>query len=382
MAKQQKASPIHFALDGAHMRQVPQGFAKDNLPELMKKLGFGFDQGVASDMAKMYGANPGSFGMDSLQGNVTTQAIPGLIQFLQNWMPGQVYVMTAIRQIDELIGIATQGEFFDEQIVQEVLENTGYARPYSDYGNTPLSDFNLTFVPRTNIQFELGMMVGIKEEERNARVRVNAGQAKRESCGLVLETTRNLVGFNGYNSGNDNTYGFLNDPGLSAYVTVAEGATGSTEWSSKTFLEIQSDLLALFNSLLTQSQGNIDAAKVPCVLGLPTNAYTYLSRTSDFGISVRNWLESNYKSLRIVQAPQLNTATGGSVGDGGMYLYAERVSDLSTDDGRVWIQVVPQKFRVLGVQKLIKGYEEGYANATAGAMCKRPWAVVRAVGIS
>ena len=382
MAKKQEASKIHFALDGAQVRQVPVSFAQDNLPELMKKLGFGFDPDVAMDMARMYGAKMPSFAMDSVQSNVTSQTIPGLIQFFQNWLPGQVFVMTAIRQIDELIGIATQGEFFDEQIVQEVLENTGYPRPYTDLGNTPLADFNITFVPRTNIQFEMGMLVGIKEEERNARIRVNAGQSKRESCGLVLEQIRNLVGFNGYNSGSNNTYGFLNDPGLSPYVSVANGASGSTLWSSKTFLEIQSDLLAAFQQLLTQSQGNIDAAKVPCVLALPTNAYTYLSRTSDFGISVRNWLNTNYPQLRIVQAPQLNFATGNVAGDGGFYVYAERVSDTSTDDGRVWLQVVPQKFRVLGVQKLIKGYQEGYANSTAGAMCKRPWAVVRYFGLS
>lgn len=372
-----EASKVHFDIASRNVKQMPVQMAMDNLQQVMK-MGFGVSHSTATDMARAYG-----FAMDSIQGNVTTSAVPNLIQFLQNWLPGQVYVMTAAREIDSLIGITTQGEFSDEQIVQQVLEMDGLAVPYTDYGNAPLADWNATYVPRTNIRFELGMRVGILEEERSARQRINSGQSKRESCGLNLEITRNLVGFNGYNSGNDNTYGFLNDPGLSAYITVAATGTGSaTEWSTKTFLNICADIRAAFVQLRTQSKGVINPKNVDTVLGLPTNAIDYLTVTSDFGISVWDWLRQTYPRCRVQDAIQLDTADGNAVGDGAFYLYAERVSDLSTDDGKVWTQVVPQKFRVLGVQKLTKGYQEDYANATAGAMAKRPWAIVRYVGIS
>lgn len=370
-----EASKVHFALDAKQVKQVPVDVSKDALAEFTKKLGFGFSPGAALDMARAYGG--GNYAMDSIQTNVTPAAIPGLIQFHQYWMPGQVFVMTAAREIDNLVGISTMGEFSDEQIVQELLEQTGYARPYSDFGNVPLADWNLTFPYRTIVRFELGMRVGTLEEERSAKVRVNSGQAKRESCGENLEVTRNLIGFNGYNSGNNNTYGFLNDPGLPAIVNVANGASGSPEWSTKTFLEIQADLLTAFAQLRTQSKGNIDPKKTATVLALPVNAIDYLSTTSDFGVSVLNWMNTNYPMVRVESAIQLNTATGSGVGSGVFYLYAERVGGRSTDDGKTWVQAVPQKFRVLGVQKLTKGYQEDYANATAGVMLKRPWAVVR-----
>lgn len=373
---EKQASPVHFDIAARNVRQLPVSLVRDNIKEAMD-MGFGFKQGVLQEMMQAYA-------MDSVQSNVTTPSIPNPIQFLQNWLPGQVYVMTAAREIDNLIGITTQGAFEDEQIVQSVLESTGYAVPYSDYGNAPLSNWNLTFVPRTNIRFELGMRVGTLEEMRAARVRVNSGQAKRESCGLNLEITRNLVGFNGYYSGNNNTYGFLNDPGLGAYVTVAAGAGSGnpTEWSGKTFLEICADLRTAFVTLRTQSKGVIDPQKVDTVLALPTNAIDYLTVVSDFGISVWDWLKQTYPRTRVQDAIQLDTALGNVAGDGVFYLFAEAVKDLSTDDGRVWVQVVPNKFMVLGVVKLAKGYEEDYANSTAGAMCKRPWAVVRFSGIS
>lgn len=372
-------TPVRFAVGARNMRQMPMTFVEDNIAEVMDKMGFGFkDSSVVADMARAYGV-----AMDSIQPNITTPSIPGLVQFLQQWLPGQVYTMTAKREIDEFVGIQTQGAWEDEQVVQALLDPTGYAIPYGDYTNVPLSDWNQTYPFRTVVRFELGMRVNNLEELRAARVRANSGQAKREACGRALEICRNLVGFNGYNSGNDNTYGFLSDPGLSAYVTVANTGSGSsTEWKNKTFLEIQADLLTAFQTLRTQSQGNIDAKKLATTLAVATNAVDYLSVTSDFGISVMAWLNAAYPMCRVVDAIQLNTALGTSVGDGVFYLYADAIQDQSTDDGRTFVQPVPTKFLVLGVQKLAKGYEEDYSNATAGIMCKRPWAVVRFSGIS
>jgi hypothetical protein len=357
-------------------------FAEQHLPEVMKKLGFGAEPGALRDMARMYGFDGSSVGMDSLQGLISAPSVPGLIQFLQFWMPGQVWVMTADRAADRLMGVMTQGEFRDEQIVQEFLEISGYPRPYADDSNIPLADYNVTYPYRTVVRLELGMRVGILEEERSAAVRVNATQSKREACGENLEVSRNLIGFFGYNSGVDNTYGFLNDPGLLPINEVPNGLSGSPEWSTKTFLEIQQDILLMMNQLLTQTKGKVDPMAVDTILALPQNAVTYLARTSDFGISVRQWLRETYPKCKVDQAIQLNTAAGNSVGDGVAYLYAERIQDRSTDDGRVWAHVVPQRFRVLGVQKLVKGWEEGYAMATPGAMLKRPTAVTQWQGIS
>ena len=372
-----QASQEHFHIPARKVRQFSKAEISNDIKGAMD-MGFGFaNQSVMRDMAVSYAA-------DAVQAPLTTPTIPGLVQFLQNWLPGQVHVMTAARKIDDLIGISTIGNWDDEQIVQEELENVGYAQPYQDDTNVVLADWSLNFVNRTVIRFELGMMVGMLEEARAARVRVNSSEAKRQSAGLNLEITRNLVGFNGYNSGNGNTYGFLNDPGLLAYTTVAATGTGSsTYWSQKTFLEIQNDLLVAFNSLITQSQAQIDPETLETTLAMATNAYAYLGTTSDFGISVRKWLTDTYPKCRVVHAPQLNTANGTlNAGGGGFYLFADKVNDLSTDDGRTFIQVVPARFMVTGVQKLPKGTLENYTNASAGTMCKRPWACVRYSGIS
>lgn len=315
---------------------------------------------------------------DSVQPTVTTASVATPVQFLQNWLPGFVFVITAARKIDDIIGLMVTGSWEDEQIVQGILERTSSSVPYGDYTNVPLSSWNVNFNYRTVVRFEEGMKVGVLESARAARMLVDDAGMKREAAALALEITRNAVGFYGFNSGNNLTYGYLNDPGLGSFTVVANGVSGFPQWSTKTFLEITKDIRTAVVALRTQSQDTIDPEKVDLTLAVATASVDWLSTTSDFGISVRDWIRQAYPRMRVVSAPQLNAAYSS---DNVFYLHADQVNDMSTDGGRVWIQPVPTKFQVLGVQQLAKAYEEDYSNSTAGAMCKRPYAVVRYFGV-
>lgn len=314
----------------------------------------------------------------TIQQPLTTPSVTTLVQFLQNWLPGLVKILTAARKADELLGVMTVGSWEDEEVVQPILENTGVAVPYNDGTNVPLANWNLNYAYRTVIRFEEGIRVTRLEEARAARQQVNSAEMKRESAVLNLEIQRNAVAFYGYNSGNNSTYGFLNELGLPAYVEVASNGT-TTNWSGKTFLEICADIRTALQTLRTNSQDTIEPGKTPITLGIATAVVDYLSTTSDYGISVWGWLKETYgESIRVVSAPQLNSAYSS---DNVFYAFAETVADLSSDDRRTFIQVVPAKFQSLGVEQMAKGFEEDYANATAGCMLKRPYAVVRFYGI-
>lgn len=310
---------------------------------------------------------------------LTTPSIAAQIQFLQAWLPGFVRIITAARKIDDLIGLATVGDFADEEVVQGVLENLGVAVPYTDNGNVPLLSWNANFERRSIVRFEAGLSVGYLEEQRAARIRISTAGEKRTSSALALDIQRNRVGFYGYNGGANRTYGFLNDPSLPAYVNVPNGASGNGKWSTNTFLEITAQLRVALAALRTQSGDTIDVKKTQITLAVGSNAVDFLTVTSDFGISVSDWLKTNYPNVRVESAPELNDANGGV---GVFYLFAESVDDGASDDNRTFIQVVPTKFLTLGVEKRTKEYVEDYANATAGTMCKRPYAVVRYSGIS
>jgi len=82
--------------------------------------------------------------------------------------------------------------------------------------------------------------------------------------------------------------------------------------------------------------------------------------------------------VRIESAPELDGANGG---ESVIYVYAENLRDGASDGGDVWAQLVPTKFMALGVEKRVKTYVEDFANATAGALLKRPFAVARYTGV-
>lgn len=368
--------------------QVGVDYALDqSLPATLQALGIGFEPGVMDDMFAAAKRNPAMFfkngaAMDSgsIQQPLTANSLNVPLQFLQNWLPGFVAIATAVRKADEIMGMDTIGSWEDEQIVQQVLELSGSPVPYADSSVVPLTDWNLNFVQRSVVRMELGMHVGKLEQARSSRVRIDSADEKRASATLQLEIQRNMLSFYGYNSGVNQTYGFLTDPNLLGYVTVATGAvSGSKLWANKTFLEIQADLLTAFATLRTQTQGLVEPGKTPLTLTVATDSVDYLNKTSDFGISVRDWLNKAYSNVRIVDAVQFNNANAGA---NVFNVHADVVDDgASTDNRKTWAQIVPAKLQFLGVATQAKGYTEDYVNATAGALCKRPYAMVRFTGI-
>lgn len=316
-------------------------------------------------------------GMDSALvgpagGNLGTPA-----QFLQNWLPGIVRQVTKIRNADALMGVETVGAWEDEEVIQTASELTGKAELYGDVANIPLANYNATYERRSIIRFEQGVMMGTLEEARAAKANISMGVEKRAAAADSLDIIRNRVAFFGYNQPDTRVFGFLNDPNLPAYVNVATGGAG-LPWSGKTFLEITKDIREAVNALVVQSGGNVRSQAVDMTLAIPLGFEEYMGVTSDFGVSVADWLSKTYPRIRVESAPELTGANGGA---NVFYLYAERVEDGSTDGGQVIAQIVPARFQALGSEKRAKGVVEDYTNALAGVMCKRPWAVVRRSGI-
>lgn len=377
-----RGSVIHSAFDGVGM--VARGpLALDaaaidqSVIDGLALLGihFGADARMtASNMAIMAEA----VGMDAApdpQGTVFAGNVGAPIQFLQKWLPGFVRTVTTARKIDRLIGVQTVGDWADEEIIQGTMEPTGIATPYGDYTNVPLASWNFGYERRSIVRFEEGLRVGKLEEARSGKIGLNSGANKRSAAALALEIQRNRVGFYGYNAGQNRTYGFLNDPGLPAYVAVTGAA-----WTSATYLVILAQLRLALEALRTQSGDTVDPQNDAITLVVSSNRIGYLGVTSDYGRTVEATLRETYKNLRIESAPELNGANGGA---NVFYVYADKAAaDDGSDDGSAtWAQLVPSKFMTVGVEQNAKSYVEDYANATAGVLCKRPFLVYRGTGI-
>lgn len=338
--------------------------------------------------ALQFGSQGAMVGDSAYSAPITTPSLGTPIQFLQTWLPGFVKAITAARNIDKLIGMQTVGEWAHEEIVATMVEPAGMAQEYGDKSAVPLADWNVNFESRTIVRSELGMSVGMLEEARASAMHLSTADQKRQSAALGLEIWRNAVGFYGWNNGKNRTFGFLNDPNLPAFMSSASGK----KWGdpsmdlTQTWEVIQKDIRAAMVQLRVQSGDNINPEDAKMVLALPTSKIDYLSVTTPFGIPVRAWLEQTYKGLRIESAPELQgwgKATGSDTDDC-FYLYLEEIDtsvDGSSDGGDVFSQLVVTKFMTYGVEKKMKEYVEDYGAASAGTMCKRPWGVVRVMGI-
>lgn len=332
----------------------------------LNKLGIGYESGALDGLKSFWGMDAGVAG-------VTTPSVTAPIQFLQHWLPNVVEVVTAAKEIDAIAGRTIAGNWYDEEIVMQVLERTGQAVPYGDHTDIPLSSWNLNYETRDIVRFEEGVQVGILEELRAGAMNISSQTRKREAAAESLAIELNNIGFFGYNEGDNKTYGLLNDPNLPAYVTVATGAGLGTTWASKTYAEIVADIRTAFAALRVKSGNLFKPERDASVLALPVACMEYLNVENQFGKSVYEFIKQNYPNVRIESAVQLDEANGGA---NVFYLFAE-----SINGNPVLNQYVQDIFRLIGTEKKAKVFVEDYSNATAGILVSQPIGVVRYTGI-
>jgi hypothetical protein len=344
-------------------------------PSSLEKLGIS----VSPEFARSFNRNAISIALDAgITQPVTTPSNGTPVQFLQEFLPGVVNILTVVRKADQVAPVVTAGEWHFEEIVLKTMEHTSNAQLYSDHGGVPLVSFNETYERRQVVRFELGVQQTQLADARSAATGTAPQNEKRVALAEGFEILRNDIAFNGFNVGTGKTYGILNDPNLPAYVTVATGAGGNTTFASKTTVEIINDLSTALRALEIQAGGNIDPTSNALSLEIPLAFNHFLTRSDGSftnGMTAMEWLSKNYPTLQVVTVPQFNLANAG---ENVFYLKAVSVDNSGTDGGQSMIQVVPAKMRAMGtVQNEKGGTTEGYTAAYAGIFTKRPYAVVR-----
>lgn len=295
------------------------------------------------------------------------------VQFLQYWIPEMIKIVTASRDADEILGRDFAGSWEDEEIVQPVIEYTGKPRVYGDKTTFNLASFNINYETRTIVRFEQDVEVGKLEEARAAKQRVDAQGTKRDAAATALAINANDIAFNGYNAGNNKTYGLLNDPSLPAYTAFAQGAASSTTWASKTFNEIVADIKAMMSALRVRSGNNFKPERDACTLALSVAVVDQLQTVNQLGgTSVLEWLHKTFPGCRVTSAVQLDGANSTA---NVAYLFADEI-----DGKKVIAQYMQDALRLIGVEQGAKNFKEVYSNATAGTMLRIPIGLVRYSG--
>jgi hypothetical protein len=308
-----------------------------------------------------------------------------LNQFLQNWLPGNIRMFTAPRRSEELLGFVQAGSFADETIVAKFTEMFGFTQNYGDLADVPRAGYNIEYLTRQIVRFQGGVQTDNLESQRMAKIGFSDMDEKRASLARAFAVTENYVAFNGWQG--VRCFGLLNDPNLSAYVTVAATGTGASPlWSTKTTelqrLDIQADVSRLFK----QTKTAFNPRKEQFTWAIPTDVSMALNNLLTIGgtsiaMTLEDWVLKQYPGIRIVVIPEFDLANGGA---NVWYMYKERTVDVddSTDDGNTIINMIQNRmFMLSSLPTKSGGSMENYASAQAGTFVKRPILVVRSSGM-
>lgn len=250
-----------------------------------------------------------------------------------------------------------------------VVELTGHTEPYNDYVDGGTAGINANWVTRENYLFSTTRRYGRLEEQRNALAKINLAAMTQRAAANIIDIDANKFYF--YGVAGLKNYGVLNDPDLNANLTPAPTGTGDSPlWANKTTEQIYKDILTLFAELVKQTAGHVRHTD-ELTLAMSPEMEVFLATPNTLGISVLKMLDDYFTNLRIVTAPEYNTA-GGEL----MQLFADEIDGEET----TYLAFSEKMYAfppVVRTSSLVQKFRAG----TYGAIIRRPAAVASMLGM-
>ena len=313
-----------------------------------------------------------SMAMDA-QPSLATQPNGGIPAFLTNYLdPEIVEILFAPNKAERIMGGSKiKGDWTTQTAMFAVAESTGETASYGDFSEGGTADANVNWISRESYLFQTVTQWGALELDRAGEARINWAQRQNIASTLVLDKFMNTSWFFGV-AGLKN-YGLLNDPSLPP--SIAPGApvspsTGTT-WADKTAADIFTDIVSLYNQLITQTQGLIERdAKM--VLAMSPQSEAQLTKTNQYNVNVYDQITKNFPNIRVESAIQYENATTGNL----VQLIAEEIEGTETVFGGF-----NEKLRAHPVIVTVSGWKQKKTSGTWGAIIRRPLAIASMVGV-
>lgn len=252
--------------------------------------------------------------MDAALITTPNTTVPGFL--LQYVTPEVVPILTAKEAARAIFKEKKVGDWTTANVQYPIEEMVGSTAPYSDYGDGASSDVNTEWQNREQYVFQTTITYGDREVDMAAQAKLDLVAQKQRAAAAAINIDSNrfyLLGVSG-----KRIYGLLNDPNLPAAVTPNTVQTAVT-WADKLALAdgagtlaVYNDILKLFGQLQTQTNGLINENTRMKLLVSPTRSVA-LNQSTNFNISVKTMLASNFPSMEIETVPQLSTASGETI---------------------------------------------------------------------
>lgn len=249
--------------------------------------------------------------MDAALISTPNTTVPAFL--LQYVSPDVIEILTAKQAARKILTEKKVGDWTTANYQYQTEEYTGSTGAYSDYGDGPSSGANTAWNVRDQYIFQTTITYGDLEVDMSAQAKVDLVARKQRGAASIIDIDSNkfyLLGVAG-----KRIYGMLNDPNLPAAITP-NVVSAKTKWTEKMELgqagttAVYNDILKLFGQLQSQAGGLIDEQSAMKLLISPTRSVA-LNQSTDFNISARQMLKSNFPNLEIETVPQLSSMSAG-----------------------------------------------------------------------
>ena len=278
-------------------------------------------------------------------------------------------ILTAPRAATALFPEEAKGNWTTTYDKFRIQELTGSTEPYSDYAQGTTSNYNAEWATRGQYLFQTTINAGDLELAMSAEAKINLLAEKQRAAATVLAIDANAFYLHGV--AGLPIYGILNDPNLPAAITAAPvGTDKSTQWASKTTVQIYNDILAMFAELAANSNGLITPSD-PLKLAVPPASNVYLGTTNDYGKSAMDLVRQYFPNLSVVVIPELQTASETTA-----LLAAPSVMGQKTA-----VLAYSEKLRTGRVICDMSSVRQKWTSTTYGGIVKLPFAICQMTGL-
>lgn len=302
------------------------------------------------------------------QPSMITVSNAGVPAYLANWVdPEIVTVVVAPMKAAVIVGEAKKGDWTTATAQFPVAESTGEVSAYGDYSNNGQASTNINWVPRQSFHFQTITHWGEHELAMAGAARIDYASRLNIASVLTLNKASNKIAFFGV-SGLQN-YGLLNDPALSAAIAPTTEGSNVT-WATKDGAGVYNDIIALFQQLVSQSGGVIEATDPLCLAMSPTSAVN-LTKTNQYNVNVSDQIKKNFPNMRVETAVEYDTTSGQLV-----QLIADKV------DGQDVAKVgFTEKLRAHPVIQRTSSFIQKKSAGSWGTIIKFPLAIAQMIGV-
>ena len=237
-----------------------------------------------------------------------TTANSGILSLFTTYVdPKMIDILVTPMRAAEIAGNERKlGDWVTETTAFPVVESTGFTAAYGDFNTNGRSGVNVNWPQRQSFHYQTMTEWGERELERAAKARIDWANRQNIASVLTLNKYQNKTYFFGV-AGLQN-YGLLNDPALPASIGPTTGVGGNT-WPQKTSLEILADFTALYQDLQGRAKGLVEL-DTPMTCALSPLREVFLTKTTDFNVTVADRLKKMFPNLTIKVAPEYTTGSG------------------------------------------------------------------------